>query len=166
MLYQKLTISKTVPFVYNQHVKDKMLQNSGLALLNGIMIAVMVTANGLLAEMTSHWTALVIIHLCGLLTAVVVLIVKKKFTNIFTGVPFYIMLGGALGVITILLNNLCVNNIGVTMTLALALVGQIIASGIAEHFGWLGFHKKKITFRKIPAYILMTAGAVVMIVWG
>lgn len=147
-------------------MKNTLLKNSGLALFSGIMIAVMVTANGMLSETTSHWTALVVIHLAGILTAGVILIIKGQSGGIFTGVPFYMMLGGALGVFTILMNNLCVNNIGVTMTLGLALVGQIIASGIAEHFGWLGLHRKKISTAKIPAYLLMTAGAAVMILWG
>ncbi len=109
---------------------------------------------------------MVIIHIAGLLTAGIVLIIRKETRNILNGVRFTFMLGGVLGVFTILLNNMCVNNIGVTMTLGLALVGQIIASGIAEHYGWLGVTKKKITAGKIPAYILMGAGAVMMIVWG
>ena len=147
-------------------MKKDLLKNSGLALFSGILIAVMVLANAMLSEKASQWPALVITHFVGLLTAGIVLLAKKQFSNIFKGVPVYIMMGGVLGFFTILLNNLCVNNIGVTMTLGLALVGQIIASGIAEHFGWLGFHVKKISLIKLPAYLLMAAGAAVMIIWG
>lgn len=143
-----------------------LLKNSSLALLSGIMIAFMVTANGMLAETTSHWVSLVIIHFFGLSTAGIVLLIRRETRNILNGVHFVYMLGGALGVFTILMNNMCVNNIGVTMTLGLALVGQIIASGIAEHFGWLGVTRKRLSAGKIPAYILMAAGAAVMIVWG
>jgi transporter family-2 protein len=147
-------------------VNKNLIKNSSLALFSGIMIAIMVTANGMLAETTTHWVSLVIIHIAGLSTAGIVLIFRKEARNIFNGVHFVYMLGGALGVFTILLNNLCVNNIGVTLTLGLALVGQIIASGIAEHFGWLGVTRKKLSVGKVPAYILMAAGAAVMIVWG
>jgi len=147
-------------------VNKNLAKNTALALMSGIMIAIMVTANGMLAESTSYWISLIIIHFAGLATAGIVLIVRKETRDIFGGIHFVYMLGGALGVFTILLNNLCVNNIGVTMTLGLALVGQIIASGIAEHFGWLGVHRKKLSFGKIPAYLLMAAGAAVMIVWG
>lgn len=153
-------------FIYNKPVNRNLIKNSSLALLSGIIIAVMVTANGMLAMQASYWMSLVIIHFFGLLTAGIVLIFRKETKSIFGGVSFIYMMGGVLGVFTILLNNLCVNNIGVTMTLGLALVGQIIASGVAEHFGHLGVNKKKLTFGKLPAYLLMAAGAAVMIVWG
>ena len=147
-------------------MKSEFIKDSGLSLVAGIMIAVMVTANGLLAKILGPWISLAIIHLVGFLTAGLFLIIKKSTGNILKGVPFGYLLGGAVGVITILLNNLCVNNIGVAMTLGLALVGQIIASAAVEHFGILGMKKKKISLKKIPAYLLMIAGAAVMIWWG
>ncbi|MBN2557487.1 MAG: DMT family transporter [Clostridia bacterium] len=142
------------------------IKNSGLALSGGIMIALMVTVNGVLAARLGNWVALVIIHLIGLITAAAVLIFKKSLKDITGGVPVKYMMGGILGVFTILLNNMCVNNIGVSMTLGLALVGQIIASAAAEHLGLLGMVKKKITLRKAPAYLIMTAGAAIMIIWS
>ena len=144
-------------------MKNDFIKNSGLSLAAGIMIAIMVTANGMLAAIMGTWVSLVVIHLVGLLTAGLFLIIRKSTKDIIRGVPFTYMLGGALGVVTILLNNLCVNNIGVAMTLGLALVGQIIASAAVEHFGVLGMKKKRISFKKTPAYILMIAGAVLMI---
>ena len=147
-------------------MKSDFIKNSGLSLAAGVMIAVMVTANGMLASILGPWVSLVVIHLVGLLTAGLFLIIKKSTGNILKGVPFGYLLGGAVGVITILFNNLCVNNIGVAMTLGLALVGQIIASAIVEHFGILGMTKKKISLKKVPAYLLMIAGAAIMIWWG
>jgi transporter family-2 protein len=147
-------------------MKDNFLANSGLSLASGIMIAVMVTANGMAASIFGNWISLAVIHGVGLLTAGIVLIIKKSMRDITRGVPFGYLMGGAVGVVTILLNNLCVNNIGVAMTLGLALVGQIIASALAEHFGILGMEKKKMMMKKVPAYILMIAGAVIMIIWS
>lgn len=147
-------------------MKKEFIKDSGLSLTSGILIALMVTANGLAATIFGNWVSLVVINLIGLLTAGIVLVLKRSMNNIIKGVPFIYLLGGAIGVITVLFNNICVNNIGVAMTMGLALVGQIIASAIAEHFGVLGMKKKKVTIKKAPAYILMIAGAVVMIVWG
>ena len=147
-------------------MKNDFIKNSGLSLLAGIMIAIMVTANGMLSSIMGTWVSLVVIHLVGLLTSGLFLIIKKSTRNILKGVPFAYMMGGAIGVITILLNNLCVNNIGVAMTLGLALVGQIIASAIVEHFGVLGMEKKKVSMKKAPAYLLMIAGSIIMIVWS
>lgn len=147
-------------------MKNDFIKNSGLSLVAGVLIAVMVTANGLLSSIMGTWVSLVVIHLVGILTAGLVLIIKKSTRNIIKGVPIGYLLGGAVGVITILLNNLCVNNIGVAMTLGLALVGQIIASAIVEHFGILGMEKKKISMKKAPAYLLMILGAAIMIFWS
>ena len=147
-------------------MKKEFIKDSGLSLTSGILIALMVTVNGLAATIFGNWVSLVVINLIGLLTAGIVLVLKRSMNNIIKGVPFIYLLGGAIGVITVLFNNICVNNIGVAMTMGLALVGQIIASAIAEHFGVLGMKKKKVTIKKAPAYILMIAGAVVMIVWG
>lgn len=147
-------------------MKNEFIKNSGLSLASGVMIAIMVTVNGMAAVILGTWFSLVVIHLIGLLTAGIVLLIKKSMTDIIKGVPFGYLMGGAVGVVTILLNNLCVNNIGVAMTLGLALVGQIIASAAAEHFGILWMVKKRITLKKVPAYILMIAGAVIMIVWS
>lgn len=133
---------------------------------SGILIAFMVTVNGLLAKKIGNWPAVIIIHVAGLLSTTVVLLLKKSLNDIFKGVPLLYLSGGAFGVVTVFLNNLCVNNIGVTMTLGLALVGQILASGIIEHLGILGMKKNKFRLKKVSAYILMTAGAIVMIVWG
>jgi len=147
-------------------MKNDFIKNSGLSLLAGIMIAIMVTVNGMLSSIMGTWVSLVVIHLVGLLTSGLFLIIKKSTRNILKGVPFAYMMGGAIGVITILLNNLCVNNIGVAMTLGLALVGQIITSAIVEHFGVLGMEKKKVSMKKAPAYLLMIAGSIIMIVWS
>jgi len=146
-------------------MKNEFVKDSGLSLSSGILIALMVTANGLAASIFGNWISLVVINLTGLLTAGIVLTIKRSMSNITKGIPFIYLLGGAIGVITVLFNNICVNNIGVTMTMGLALVGQIITSSIAEHFGVLGMVKKKVTLQKIPAYLLMVAGAVIMIVW-
>lgn len=142
------------------------IKNSGLSLASGVMIAIMVTANGMAAAILGTWVSLVVIHLVGLLTAGITLLLMKSMRDIINGVPFGYLLGGAVGVITILLNNLCVNNIGVAMTLGLALVGQIIASAGAEHFGILGMKKKPMNMKKAPAYLIMVIGAVIMIVWS
>ncbi|MCK5759249.1 MAG: DMT family transporter [Clostridiales bacterium] len=147
-------------------MKNDFIKNSGLSLATGIMIAIMVTANGMLANIMGTWIALVLIHMLGLLIAGLVLIIKKSTNNITKGVPLGYLMGGAAGVITVLLNNFCVNNIGVAMTLGLALVGQIIASAIVEHFGVLGMKKNKISLKKTPAYLLMIAGSIIMIVWS
>lgn len=147
-------------------MKKEFIKDSALSLSSGILIALMITANGLAASIFGNWISLVVINLIGLLTAGIVLAIKRSMSNLTKGVPFVYLIGGAIGVITVLFNNICVNNIGVAMTMGLALVGQIITSAVTEHFGVLGMVKKKITLQKTPAYFLMVTGAVIMIVWG
>jgi len=140
--------------------------NKTLAFINGIIITIMVLLNGLLAQKLGNYISLVIIYAVALSLSTIILIVKKDFKNIFKNIPFYLFFTGVIGVFNIFLNNVCVNNIGVALTVALVLSGQIIFSAVFEHFGFFGVMRKKLTFKKLPGYLLILVGAIVMIAMG
>ncbi|MCK5811682.1 MAG: DMT family transporter [Clostridiales bacterium] len=137
-----------------------------LAFTNGIIIAFMVLVNGLLAKALGNYLALLIFFGVGLIISTIIVLIKKEHKNIFNNIPKYLLISGGLGVLNIFLNNVCVNKIGVALTLGLCLTGQIIFSAIFENFGFFGVIKKKLTIKKLPGYLLILAGAFVMIVMG
>ncbi len=137
-----------------------------LAFTNGIIIAFMVLVNGLLAKVFGNYLALLIFFGVGLIISTIILLIKKEQKNIFTNIPKYLLISGGLGVFNIFLNNVCVNEIGVALTLGLCLTGQIIFSAIFENFGFFGVIKKKLTIKKLPGYLLIMIGAIVMVVMG
>lgn len=137
-----------------------------LAFSNGLIVGVMVLFNGMLALRFGNYLSLVIIYGFGVIIGLFMLIMKRDLKSIFKGLPRYLLFSGVLGVLNIFLNNVCVNNIGVSLTLALCLAGQIIFSAVFEHYGFFGVIKKKLSFQKLPGYLLIAAGVAVMIVMG
>jgi len=140
--------------------------NKALAFSNGIFIAIMVLLNGLVAKKFGNYVGLVIIYGMGLLVSIVIIVVKKQYKDIFNKIPYFLFTASIVGVLVLFLNNVCMNNIGVSLTLALVLIGQIVFSAIFEHFGILGVIKKKLSLAKLPGYMLIIAGAAIMIIKG
>ena len=134
------------------------------ALLIGMVIAVMVAFNGALAGGTGDYIAGAMIHLSGLFGVILILLLTKRSFRIPRGIPIYLFSSGAIGVLTILFNNLCFKAFGVSLTLALGLFGQSLAAGIIDHFGLLGMKQSKIRKEKILGFVIIAAGIIMMYV--
>lgn len=135
----------------------------GLALLSGVLIAVMVTANGLLYASVGPWMSLVIIHICGLATVGAMLIARRRrFSLRAAGVPWPMYLAGVGGVVNTLLNNLCFGPLGAAMMLAITVVGQILFSSLIDHFGWFGMTRYPFRKDKLAGFSLMALGLLAM----
>ncbi|MFD3158049.1 DMT family transporter [Haloimpatiens sp. FM7330] len=135
------------------------------AVLSGLLIAIMVTFNGVLAKQTGDYISLLIIHLVGLLMVSLILIIRKKKISLKGGIPMYLFSAGAIGVFMVFFNNTCFNALGVSLTLSLGLFGQLIASVIIDHFGLLGMDVHKFEKEKLIGFILVFIGIVVMIAY-
>ena len=104
--------------------------------------------NGTLAGYLGNYPGTVVNHAIGLSIVLIILFFKKIKVKTLPGAPLYIYLGGGVGVFTVLFTNLAFNNLGMSRTLALGLLGQSIASIIIDHFGLLGMPKLKFNIKK------------------
>jgi len=132
------------------------------ATLVGVFVAFMVLFNGTLAANYGNYTALIIIHLIGLAGISTYLILKREKNKINKSIPFYLFLGGAVGVILVSFNNICFSAIGVSLTIAFGLFGQIVMSLIVDHFGLFGLNKIPFNSKKILGLLLVFIGVYVM----
>lgn len=135
---------------------------SFLGVLNGFLYSIMNLFNAQLSTLYGNYLATVIIHVVGLLCVIPFAIVKRRTGK---GAPWWMYAGGALGIITVLASNLGIQYTGVTVTLVLALLGQMAASTIIDHFGLFGFKQYKINKKKVISLVLIACGAAVMILW-
>lgn len=136
--------------------------NYMIALLSGIIIAVMVVCNGGLTAQFGVYSANVIIHIVGLLLITLLIFIRGK--NPFAKkMPWYLYLGGAIGVATTAFNNLAYGRISVSAILALGLLGQSIASIIIDQFGFLNLPKHPFKKNKLLGLLLIVCGIVLMI---
>lgn len=134
-----------------------------LAFLTGLILSIMITFNGLLSQSTNAYLSNVIYHGIGFLFfGGFLLILKKKSVKI----PFkgYYLMPGALGSLTIILNNIVVKELGVTLMIAFTLVGQVTTSLIIDEWGLLGKTIHKSTLQKWLGVGIMVVGLIIMVV--
>lgn len=136
-----------------------------LAAFSGALIAIMITFNGALSKAVGNYTSSIIIHVVGLLSIILVLILSKSKFNFKKNIPIYIYSGGAIGVFTVVFNNLSFSTLGVSITLALGLLGQSLSSIIVDHFGMFGMKVIKFEKKKIIGLFIITLGILIMTIY-
>lgn len=113
-----------------------------LSLINGVILAFMISINGKLSEKYNAFTAAAIIHVVGSLFALLICALKKDKKHLWSHKPKWIYLGGAIGVFTTVFNNLAFGYISITSVIALGLLGQTITSLVIDIFGLFGMEKR------------------------
>ncbi|MGM9933894.1 DMT family transporter [uncultured Clostridium sp.] len=133
-----------------------------LSLLIGILIAVMVAFNGELSGNVGNYSSLVVIHVIGYIVLVLLMFYKKIKIPFKMTLPLWLYSAGAITVGTVLINNVAYNAIGVSLPVALGLLGQSLTSLIFDHYGFLGMPKIKFNKKKIIGIIIIIIGVCVM----
>lgn len=114
-----------------------------LALLTGIVLAVMISVNGGLTDQYGVFPATVIIHVIGSLFAMVLCLRGKERKTLFGHWPWWIYLGGVIGVFTTVFQNFSFGRISMTSIIALGLFAQTVMSLLIDHFGFFGMQKRR-----------------------
>jgi transporter family-2 protein len=139
-----------------------------LAPLVGALIPLMNSVNSILAVGAGNALSSVIIHVAGLIAVSVVLLFRKegpKGGKAEGRAPFYLYLAGIVGVGTVYSCNLAYGALGASLSVALALFGQMLGSVAVDATGLLGRKKYPFTLRNLPGLLIAAAG-VAVISWG
>lgn len=131
----------------------------------GVLIAVMIMFNGTLSGSFGNYASSVIIHTVGLVSITIVLIISKSKFNFGKGIPLYLYSAGIIGIFTVLFNNISYSNLGVSIILALGLLGQSLSSVIIDHYGLLGMKVTRFERKKLIGLLLIVLGIIIMIVY-
>lgn len=130
-----------------------------LALLTGVLITVMVTFNGRMTAAHGIYTATVVIHVVGLVCIALLLLARREAPFLRgKNIPFYMYLGGAVGVLTVLLTNFAFGQISVSALMALGLFGQSLSGIAVDHFGIFGMARHPFNRRKLSGLGMMLGG--------
>lgn len=133
-----------------------------LSLVAGSLLAFMVSSNGIVGEAAGNYASSVIIHFIGLVAVMAVLfITKAKFKNL-RSIPLWMYSAGLIGIITVLFNNTTFTALGVSLTVALGLLGQSVTSILIDHFGLFGLPVSRFDTKKILGFIIILSGIVIM----
>ncbi|APQ76317.1 EamA-like transporter family protein [Clostridium botulinum] len=134
-----------------------------LAVLNGILLAIMIFLNGVLSEKIGLYISTLIYHVLGLLLILLVSIVRKNKLPKLNKIPVILFLPGILSVLVIFLNNLSSSKIEITLTAGMGLFGQLVISALIDHFGLFGVQVNKMRKEKILSFSLIITGLIFMI---
>lgn len=133
-----------------------------LALVIGALISIMISFNSGLEGYVGSTYSVVIIHAVGLISILIVAAVKKEKIVIKEAIPFYLFLGGIFGVMLTLVNIITIGGIGVALTTALAVFGQLVFSSLVDHFGLFGLTKYEFNPKKLVGFLIVLCGLVIM----
>ena len=134
-----------------------------LAILAGTIVTIMNVFNGQLSNQVGVFLSTVIIHLVGLFTLIIIMIIKKQKISFQNHIPLILYTGGMIGVFTVFCNVMSISTIGAALVTALGLLGQMLTSLVLEYKGWLGAKKRTLTFQKVISLVLVMIGIGVMI---
>jgi len=133
-----------------------------LSMLTGVLIALTIAINGVLTEHYGAYSASVIIHMVGL-TVIILIVLFKRISPFSSRHPWYLYLGGAIGVATVIFINMAFGRISVSAILALGLLGQSVTGLFFDQYGWLGMQKHPFRRGKLIGLAFILAGIAVMI---
>ena len=127
-----------------------------LAAIYGTLISVQSAFCANLTESYGNWFSTVAVHLSGLLVLTPFFLAKRIRK---TGVaPWYLYLGGVIGVGNVLFSNYGIVHLGLTNSNMLMLLGEISFATILDCFGWLGIQRRRLTSMKCAAIAVMLLG--------
>jgi len=131
----------------------------------GGLIAIMILFNGTLSNAIGNYQSTVIVHLVGLIGIIMILIVGKSKIRFFKSVPLYAYSAGVIGVLPILFNNISFAVLGVSITLALGLLGQSLTSLVVDHYGLFNMTVVKFNKRKLVGLTIIIIGILIMTIY-
>lgn len=146
-----------------------------LAIVAGILLAVMIDFNSLLAKHSVPVFASWVAHGFGALVALVIVglgatllrLKPQKAISPKPQSPFWSYWGGIPGTFTVILAAITVNSpLGLSGTLALMLVGQVLFGIVSDQFGWFGIPQRKIGVTDGLVILFVLSGSGILIFGG
>lgn len=135
-----------------------------LVLLAGAIVSTMNIFNGQLSDYCGVYLSTVIVHLVGLITFIIMMLIKKQRIFSKNNLPILMYTGGAVGVLTVLFTALSISTVGAALLTALTLLGQLIVSIILELTGLFDTVKRKPTPMQVVSLVIICIGIGVMII--
>ncbi|ADY56254.1 protein of unknown function DUF606 [Syntrophobotulus glycolicus DSM 8271] len=114
-----------------------------LAALSGAIMAGQGTLNSQLSQKTSLISSTLAIHLVGTIGILIAVLLLKEpvLTHHWRQIPWYLYLGGILGICIIVLVSVSISKMGVCNATTAIIIGQVSTAVIIDHLGLFGTHK-------------------------
>lgn len=127
-------------------------------LIAGMGLSVEAGLLGPLGEQVGHLSATLSIFMVGaLLLSLALVFAPKRQLGVLFKQPRWLLTGGILGPVYVIVLTLATPLVGVGMTMVGILCGQVAASVAIDHFGWLGSEQRKVDGYRVGALAMILA---------
>ena len=137
-----------------------------VALVIGLLLPVQVGINAELAQrVSSPITASLFSFAIGTVGLMLCLWFSQApwpDLNTLTSLPKWLFLGGFIGAFAVFGGIISGPKIGLLSLVALVLAGQLMASIIMDHNGWLGFPTRELSFGRISGSLLLLIAVILI----
>ncbi|MDD2443645.1 MAG: DMT family transporter [Desulfotomaculaceae bacterium] len=133
-----------------------------IAAISGVAMAIQGSVNSALGKVVGLWESTFIVHLIGLLLVSALLFIFRVGAgdlSRFMQAPWYVYIGGALGVLIIYSVVLSIPKVGVAPATTAIILGQVFTAGLVDHLGLFGLQKNPFNLYSVAGSLLMAGGA-------
>lgn len=133
------------------------------ALAGGFFLTFQSVANATISDSIGTWQAATMTQFTGFVLALMIVIMlrDRSYRNIKQVPPLYAS-GGMLAAVVLYSNMTAVHRMGVTLTIGIFLIAQLIAAVMIDSKGWFDMTKQRIGRTQIAGLLLMIVGVIVL----
>lgn len=133
-----------------------------IAAVSGMTMAVQGTMNSALGKTIGLLETTFMVHVVGLVLLVVLLFVFRLGDGslaLLAKAPWYLYLGGILGVVIIYGVARSIPKVGVAPATTAIILGQVLTAGVIDHLGLFGMERIPFSWCRVAGTLLMAGGA-------
>ena len=133
------------------------------AVAGGFFLTFQSVANARISEGIGTWQAATMTQFTGFVLALLIVLIlrDRSYRNLSQVSPLYAS-GGMLAAIVLYSNMTAVHRMGVTLTIGVFLIAQLITAVMIDSIGWFDMAKQKIGRMQIAGLLLMIAGVIIL----
>lgn len=135
-----------------------------IGLMGGVAVGTQAPIAGAMGQRIGGASSSLIVHLGGTIASLLLVIARRgEQIEDWRNLPWYMLGCGAFGLILYLSLNHTIPRVGATASIAMLIVGQLLAGMVIDHFGAFGLATRALDPGRIAALILLLAGAYLMV---
>lgn len=136
------------------------------AALAGALLPLQAGLNAGLARVTGNgvWAAL-ISFMVGTLALLMLTVAGRQAladTQQLIRAPWTVWIGGLLGAVYVYALVVTAPRLGAATVIGVTIAGQLLASLLIDHYGWVGFASQAITWQRLLGAVLLIAGVILI----
>ena len=131
-----------------------------IAAIAGLTMALQGSINSILGKKIGLPETTFLVHLTAAIILLLILLFKTEnnMMNMFKDIPWYLYLGGFLGIIITYTVMVSIPELGVAVATTSIVSAQVLTATVIDHFGAFGLEKIPLTWIKLVGIVFLAIG--------